>query len=197
MGFNSGFKGLNVVSVLWSFSPPTTTIGGRYGLCCLALSCPVPVLLSGWPDLVQIKVLDHRFEVGLEVWLWYVYRVYLKCLDKLQERVPYIKTSKEVIWMYVRSFRGITPTLAWPEDFFYVWGKWKTTVCSSTIENGQTFRQHICDIFQTIYNRPGTSERARQSMIRRVHVWIGSGGGYFGYLFLKCNLINNIELGSY
>ena len=125
MGFNSGFKGLNVVSVLWSFSPPTTTIGGRYELCCLALSCPVPVLLSGWPDLVQIKVLDHRFEVGLEVWLWYVYRVYLKCLDKLQERVPYIKTSKEVIWMYVRSFRGITPTLAWPEDFFLCVGKMK------------------------------------------------------------------------
>lgn len=53
---------------------------------------------------------------------------------------------------------------------FYVCGKLKTLVCSATIENGQTFRQHICDARQTIRIRPGTFHRARQSMIRRVHV---------------------------
>ena len=58
------------------------------------MSCPVPVLPSGWTDLIQIKVLDHRFEVGLGVWLWYVYRVYVKYLDKLQERVSHTENKE-------------------------------------------------------------------------------------------------------
>jgi len=37
----------------------------------------------------------------------------------------------------------------------------------------------MSDAFQTIRNRPWTFEMARQSMIRRVHGCIDSGGRHF------------------
>jgi len=110
---------------LWSSSAPTITIGGRSKLCCMALSCPIPLLPSGWTDLLQIKVLDHRFEFGLEIWLWYVYRVYPKCLDKLQERVRHTETRKEVMYVRKTLFELWAPILARPEDFYICVGKLK------------------------------------------------------------------------
>jgi hypothetical protein len=38
------------------------------------------------------------------------------------------------------------------------------------------------DAFSTILNRPGTIEMAQNSMIRRDHASINSGGGHFEHL---------------
>jgi len=67
-----------------------------------------------------------------------------------------------------------------PSDF-YMWGDFKTLVCSSPPETEKTDHQRIFDACRTIRNRLGTSERVRRSMIRHVHAYTDSGEGYFGH----------------
>jgi len=51
-------------------------------------------------------------------------------------------------------------------------------VSSSTIEHEETIHRRNFYACQTIRNCPGTSERARQSVVRRVHACTDSGGRY-------------------
>jgi hypothetical protein len=60
---------------------------------------------------------------------------------------------------------------------------------SATIENGGALHYLISNACQAIRNLPGISERVLQSMIRRVHPSIDSGGGCFENVLLSLNAI--------
>jgi hypothetical protein len=64
----------------------------------------------------------------------------------------------------------------------YLSGHLKPLGYSASIENEETLYQPILDACQIIRNHPGTCERVRQSMIRRVHMCIYSDGGGFEHL---------------
>jgi hypothetical protein len=103
-------------------------------------------------------------------------------LDKLEESAEKRQNGGESSYQYTSGniFRS---TAQQSTDvnriFFSVWGHLEPLVYSATIENEETRHQRIFYACQTIRNRPGTLERVRQSMIRRVHACIDSGGGYF------------------
>jgi len=65
---------------------------------------------------------------------------------------------------------------------FYLLGNLKTVVYSAQSENEETI--HQCNFYpcQTLRNLSGTSEWVRESMVRRVHACIDSGGGCFEHL---------------
>ena len=52
-------------------------------------------------------------------------------------------------------------------------------VYSAPIYNKETLQQPNFCVCQTIFKRPGTFERVRQSMIRHVHVLTDVGGAHF------------------
>jgi hypothetical protein len=65
---------------------------------------------------------------------------------------------------------------------FYLRRQWKTVAYSNPIENKETLDQLIFYACQTIRNRPGTSQKVRQSIIKRLHMCTDLGGGPFEHL---------------
>ena len=65
---------------------------------------------------------------------------------------------------------------------FYLCGQLETLVYSAPTENEGTLRQRIFDACPTIRNGPGTFDRVRHPVIRRVHACMDSGGGHSKHL---------------
>ncbi|KAM0730400.1 hypothetical protein ACS0PU_002729 [Formica fusca] len=72
-------------------------------------------------------------------------------------------------------------SVPWPDinPLDYLWGHLKTLVYAVEITNEEKLHQRIVDACKTIRNRHGIFERVRQSVIRRVHACIETGGGHF------------------
>jgi hypothetical protein len=75
----------------------------------------VSCILHQWDSV--ICYLSDKFSGLVEVW-WLnvthkIYRMYLKCLDKLQERVPYTWKTKKISYQYIstNSFGGAAQQL--------------------------------------------------------------------------------------
>ena len=68
---------------------------------------------------------------------------------------------------------------------FYLWRNLKMLVYSAPVQNEERLCRRILYAYQTIHNRPGTCEMARQLMMRHVHTCIYSGGRDLDYLLSK------------
>ena len=86
---------------------------------------------------------------------------------------------------HLRVFRSKAssppPPACWPDlnpSGFYLWKQLKTIQHSATIENEETLHQRILNACQNILFL-----RGRHSVLRRGHVYVGSGGRYFKRLF--------------
>lgn len=85
-------------------------------------------------------------------------RAYLRCLGKLQERVPHTKTKKRVhINICPQTVFKVQLTMCWPQSFrFYLWGHLiMTLVFSPSVGIEQTLHQRIYDACPTICSHPG------------------------------------------
>ena len=113
---------------------------------------------------------------------------YLKCWNKLQERVPSPKQ-----WKFTSTYvnKQVVFEVQPPRSpdlsplYFYLWRRLKPLVYSASIENEQTLHQRIFDVCQIIHHRTRTFETVQQYMIRRVHACTDSGGTY---LSICCEL---------
>jgi hypothetical protein len=83
--------------------------------------------------------------------------------------------------------RGV-PT-AWPPRSpdlnhleIYLWGHLKTLVYAAPVDNEEGPHHRIVDACQIIRNYPGTFERMRRSVMRRVEACIESHRGRFEHL---------------
>lgn len=65
---------------------------------------------------------------------------------------------------------------------FYFWGHIKSLVYDTEVPNVEILEQRIRQGFTTIRAIPGTLERVRQSLIRRVHSCLNQNGGHFEHL---------------
>jgi hypothetical protein len=65
---------------------------------------------------------------------------------------------------------------------FYLWGRLKTRVYASPVDNEEALHHRIADACETIRNCPGICEQMLRSMVRRVEACIESRGGHFEHL---------------
>ena len=61
---------------------------------------------------------------------------------------------------------------------FLLWGHLKSIVHGEPVPDVQTLQKRVYEACDPIRTQPGTFERLRQSMMRRVHAWIASHGGH-------------------
>lgn len=66
--------------------------------------------------------------------------------------------------------------------YFVCGDTYNRPVYPAPTENGDTLHQRIFDVCQTTRNRPETSETVRQSVIRRAHACVDSGGAHLQHL---------------
>ena len=119
-----------------------------------------------------------------------LYRVCLKCWNKLQELVLHAKTRK------ISSYQCTSANITFRSEVFtfdlspsesHLWGHLKTityTYSSPTTSKNEETLQRTSDASYTTRNRAGTFGRERQSVIRSVHVRNGWGTDNFELLFL-------------
>jgi Transposase. len=68
-----------------------------------------------------------------------------------------------------------------PLDYFF-WGHLKSLVYATPVVDENDLRNRIVNSCNVIRNTPGILERVRQSMSRRLHACIDSGGSHFEHL---------------
>ena len=91
--------------------------------------------------------------------------------------------------IFPRRCIGLVGTVKWPAwslDLnplvFYLWGHLKSIVYGESVPDVQILQQRVHVTCDAIRTQPGTFERVRQFMMRRVHACIASRGGDFEHL---------------
>lgn len=122
-----------------------------------------------WTMATEITVISHSALTLSAI----KYRVYLKCLDKLQEWVSHTKTMKYVhIFICSQTLEIQPPGSSYFIPLYsYLWDT-ISILCSSPIENEETPDQRNFDGCQTIRYRLRTFGWVQLSMIRRVRAGV-------------------------
>jgi hypothetical protein len=116
----------------------------------------------------------------------FVYGVYVKWLDKIQEWVPHRNKGKKYVTgvcLQATIFRGTFPTF--PLTSFLavlICGSLKNLSVFSHIWQWRDTSPFIFDACRTFRNLSETFERARPCVVWYVRVCIDWGGGYFEHL---------------
>ena len=109
------------------------------------------------------------------------YREYVKCLEKLQERVSHNKRRK-ISYQYssADNFLVTAPKFTWPQSIIFLsMGHLETPVHEAPIGYKETFNRHYFYVCQTILNHPCTLTVCDSPWSNLLRAFTDSGGRYF------------------